>query len=146
MGVMMRIFTKWMFLSVLMLNAAFALADQVVVSDPWIREAPPGSMMMGGFVNLSNTSDQTVHLKSASSDSFKFIELHLSIVENGLARMIEQDSIEIPAGGMTALKPGSYHLMLMRPVKPLKRGDDVTLNLVFDNGQEMSVSFPVIKK
>jgi hypothetical protein len=67
------------------------------------------------------------------------------VVEDGMARMLPQESMPIPAGGELVLKPGDYHLMLMRPKSALKAGDEVELSLGFDDGSTMAVTLPVRK-
>jgi copper(I)-binding protein len=68
------------------------------------------------------------------------VEVHNTIVEDGLARMIHQERLEIPARGSLSFVPGSYHLMLMGRKTPLQVNDQVDLTLVFENGEEHSAT------
>lgn len=58
---------------------------------------------------------------------------------DGKAMMIRQQAIPIEANTMINLKPGSYHLMLMNPLRSLKAGEKVELQLHFDNGATVEV-------
>jgi copper(I)-binding protein len=66
-------------------------------------------------------------------------------MQDGMARMVAQDSMPIPAGGELSLEPGGYHLMLMRPKAALAAGDEVAVTLKFDDGSSLEVSMPVRK-
>ncbi|RMG52764.1 MAG: copper chaperone PCu(A)C [Gammaproteobacteria bacterium] len=123
--------------------AAAGVPPAVQAVDPWIREAPPGMPMLGGFVTLKNDSDRPVALVGAESPAFGSIELHRSIVKDGMARMVPQERIVVPPRGEVRLEPGSYHLMLMQPARPLAAGDKVQIQLRFDDGSMLGIDFPV---
>lgn len=118
-------------------------AEPLTVEDAWIREAPPGAPMLAGYLTLSNHSDEPRALVRADSPAFGMVELHRTVLEDGMARMVPQKRIQIPAGGQTQLKPGDYHLMLMKPQKPLKAGDSAALTLYFEDGSELTVEAEV---
>lgn len=115
----------------------------LIVRDARIREAPPGATALAGYMVIENQSAETRKLIAAESAAFDAIEMHRSMVENGIARMVPQASISIPAGGRATLDPNGYHLMMMRPAKSLRAGDDVNVLLTFDGGKRLSVTFPV---
>ena len=115
----------------------------ITVSDGWIREAPPGAMALAGYLTLENAGSVDRALVDVRSEVFAAIELHRTVLEGGIARMRAQDAIPVPAHGNTVLRPGDYHLMLMHPRAPLRAGDSVPLILVFDNGEELSVTVQV---
>lgn len=117
----------------------------VHAENPWIREAPPGASALAGYLTLHNTSGKDRRLLSAESPAFARVEMHRSVVENGMARMLPQESITIPAKDRVALEPGGYHLMLMQPVKALKAGDTATITLSFDSGEPLEVEMEVKK-
>lgn len=135
----MRVFCLMMALLV----PGLVLGAAVEVEDPWVAEPPPGAPVVGGFMLLHNGSDEDRSLVGARGDNFGKIELHQTVREDGMARMIPQDSIPIPAGSTTALEHGGYHLMLMQPEKTLVAGDRVALELRFDDGSKVSIEAPV---
>jgi copper(I)-binding protein len=134
---------KRLLLATLLSLAAFLppamAAQQLTVEDAWIREAPPGAPMLAGYLILHNHSDQERALVAAESPAFGMVELHRTVLEDGMARMVAQKRIPVPAGGQAALKPGDYHLMLMKPQQPLKAGDTADLTLHFDDGSSMTI-------
>jgi periplasmic copper chaperone A len=52
-------------------------------------------------------------------------------------------SLSIPAGGSVALKPSSYHVMLIGLKKPLTVGEKFPLTLTFEKAGNISVTVPV---
>ncbi len=122
---------------------ASAWAAQVEVVDAWVREAPPNAPMMAGYLTLRNPGREAIVLVGARSPWFKKVEIHRSRIENGRARMEKQGKVEIPSGGEIRFDPGGYHLMLMHPVKRLRAGDRVRLELILDGGEHLEVEVPV---
>lgn len=101
----------------------------LTATDAWIREAPPGAMMTAAYAKLRNGGDQPLRVDGAFGAGFAAAELHHTVVENGLSRMRHGEPLEIAPGARAALAPGGWHLMLMRPFRPLKAGDQVPLAL-----------------
>ncbi len=119
------------------------LPDPLQVNEAWIREAPPNAMALAGYMTVTNSGTEDRQLIAVSSTDFERIELHRSELVEGVARMIPQDRMPIPAAGRLVLKPGDYHLMLMHPRRSLKAGDEVNAILSFDNGEELPAVFRV---
>jgi copper(I)-binding protein len=136
-------------LIIVILLAATSLAGAdsgLQVSEPWIREAPPTSRVLAGYLTLVNTGDNTVTVTAISSPDFKNAEIHRTVIEEGIARMLAVKQLEVPAGGQLMLEPGGYHLMLFDPMRTLTEGETVTLIIHLDNGNQMSATAPVIRK
>lgn len=133
-------------LSGVMLLVACAGAAQTSLSvhNAWIREAPPGASALAGYMVIENDGAAPRRLISAASPAFEAVELHRSVIADGLARMTRQDSLSIPpAGGEVTLHPGGYHLMMLEPTRPLRAGDEVTVVLKFDGDEALRVPLPV---
>jgi copper(I)-binding protein len=105
-----------------------AACPGLAVENAWIREAPPGALMTAAYAQLANRSAQALVVDGAFGADFAAAELHRTVVENGMFRM-NQDVLPIAPGARAALEPGGWHLMLMRPARPLKAGDTVPLAL-----------------
>jgi len=127
-------------------GSAFAAgnADLVTVGDPYVRLMPPGARATGAFMLLKNTGDKDVKLVKAESTVSKVAELHTHLNEGGVMKMRQVPAIEIKAKGETALKPGSFHVMLIDP-SPLKEGEKVAITLGFDDGSSKKVEAEVRK-
>jgi len=115
----------------------------VAVTGAWVRAAPPGAMVMAGYAVLRNTGTHALNIESVTSPQFSAVEMHGTIIENGVARMVQQQVLTLPAGGELTLAPGGLHLMLMQPNKLLRPGDRVELILHLDDGSTLSVDAAV---
>ena len=114
----------------------------------WVREGPPNAGALAGYVTITNHTDQDRKLVLAKSEQFNVVEIHRTIVENGVAKMRRQKDLPIPAGGSLVLEPGSYHLMLMTPKSAFKANDEITVTVSLqanDDIEEMDIVMPVKK-
>lgn len=100
----------------------------LVVEDAWIRAAPAGATMTAAYARLVNRGREPLVIDGASGDAFAGAELHRTVLENGRYRMTQQ-ALTLAPGARAALEPGGWHLMLMRPSRPLAAGDAVLLAL-----------------
>lgn len=129
-------------LSLALPAAAWANCANLKVEDPWIREAPPGAMTLVGFAQISNKGATPLTITGASSPDFGSVELHLSSLEAGQARMRHVETLTLDPGQVVRLESGSYHLMLMQPRRTLASGDESLVELRCDNTSAV-VKFPV---
>jgi copper(I)-binding protein len=125
-----------------LLVALPALA-QVTVEQPWSRATPPGSQIGVGFMQLRNAGAAAERVVGVSSPVAGRVEMHVTTRDGDVMKMRQVESLEIPAGGAVALKPGGAHLMLMDLKHPLKEGDRVALTLKLEKGGDVRVELPV---
>jgi len=118
-------------------------AAELVISQPWVREAPPAAPVMAGYMNIRNGTGDAVSVIAVSSPAFASAELHRTVLEDGIARMVPMGRLEIAAGESVALEPGGIHLMLFDPVQALQEGDSVTLVIHRADGVCTTVQAPV---
>jgi copper(I)-binding protein len=129
----------------IVLSAGVRGEDGLQAAGAWIREAPPGSTVLAGYMNLANNGVSAVTVTGVSSPEFGSGEIHLSRIEAGMAQMIPVAELQIPPGKEVRLQPGSYHVMLFRPVRELHDGDVVTLLLHLAEGQCLQVNATVLR-
>ncbi len=126
------------------LPAQAAPAD-VQVMGAWIRPAVKGQSGTGGYMRLLSPAGTT--LVGFSSPVAGVAELHEMSMDGDVMRMRPVPSLPLPAGQVVALKPGGYHLMLMKLKQPLKAGDHVPLTLRFKAAdgplQTLSIQVPI---
>jgi copper(I)-binding protein len=128
----------------LLFSAALAArADDITVRDAWVREAPPGAAVLAAYLTLENHSERARQLVAARSPDFDRIEIHATVVRDGVASMMALETLDIEARGRTALAPGGTHLMLIGPHRPLSAGQRVALTLVFAGGETLELTVPV---
>ncbi len=132
----------------LMISAAQAanMAERVQVQDPWVGAPPPFARALGGFMVLKNPTDEPVVLVNAQATEFGSVMLHRSVNENGVHRMIHVDEVEVPRKGELHFKHGGYHIMFMQPKKQFKAGDVIPVTLVFKDGSQKTIDYPVKKR
>ena len=111
--------------------AGAAHAGDIALEHPWSRATPAGAPVAAGYVTLKNSSAAADKLVSATADVAGKVEVHEMAMDNGVMKMRQIPGIEIPAGQTLALKPGSYHVMLMDLKQQVKDGDTVPITLEF---------------
>lgn len=120
-------------------------AAAVTVSDAYARAVPPGQPNSASFMVLSNASAVDHALVGARSDAAETVELHTHNMKDGMMQMRRVQKIDIPAGAETRLQPGGLHVMLIGLKGDLQPGDELTLNLQFEDGSMLEVAAPVRK-
>lgn len=132
-----------------LLFSCFIFANEnrnIDISDAWISEAPPGVSILAAYARIQNTSSESQTLISITSPTFSKVELHLSKIIDGMARMQKQSLLIITAETTVELSPGTYHLMLFNPQTPLKVGDKANIIFTFADGESTSVEAMVKKR
>lgn len=118
-------------------------APAVVASEAWIRLPPPAANVAAGYVQLRNDGAEE-RLVSATAAGFGQVQLHAMRMDGEVMRMQAlADGLVLPAGKLTVLQPGGYHLMLMQPRRPFQAGQQVAVRLRFASGGEQRVDFVV---
>lgn len=117
-----------------------AFAAELEVSNVWLRETVPGAPNGAAYLSITNHSDVNVGLVSASTPAARAVEVHETVMRDGMMRMRRVPNLEIAVDTTVELKPGSYHLMLFGLVKPLVAGEQVSLTLQFADGQTLDVT------
>jgi len=115
----------------------------VLIRDGWVQEGPPSQTITAAYMTIENHTGADISLKSASTEVAQTVELHKMELVDGIMKMHRVETIDIPAGGATQLKPGGYHLMVIGLKKELKDGDKVTIALEFSNDVRKTITIPV---
>ena len=97
--------------------------------------------MLAGYARIDNTCSGPVEIVAASSPAFADVSLHETRIENGISRMRALTALPVAAHGSVAFAPGRLHLMLMEPIKPLKAGDQVSIDFILRDGRRIPGHF-----
>lgn len=120
---------KWV--TAVLVSALFGVsagqAQEVSVSNPWVRGTVPAQKATGAFMELKSKDDAA--LVSANSPVAGTVEIHEMVMENNVMKMRAVPKLDLPAGKAVQLKPGGYHVMLMDLKQPLKKGEMVPITL-----------------
>ena len=111
--------------------AAFTVHAQVEVSDAWVRATGQGQKATGVFMNL--TAKKATRLVGVKTDLTSSAEVHEMKMEKDVMKMQAVKALDLPAGKTVALKPGSYHVMLMDLKAPVAEDSQVVLTLLFED-------------
>lgn len=110
----------------------------LIASDVIIKKPMPGMRMSAGYLALTNNSKDPLVITDVSSPQFEAVEMHETIEEDGVSRMVPVGDLTIPPGSTVTFKPGGKHLMLMRPGAAL---DVVALS--FHSGDKIVLTIEV---
>lgn len=131
-------------LALLLLWTVGAVAqERLMVSDAWVRAAPQGQPVLAGYLQLQNVGSEPLRVTALSSAQFEAVELHQTLIEQGVARMLKLPELVIDAHGSVALQPGGMHLMLIRPTESLGPGDCVEVTFQYLDGTEQAVRLEI---
>jgi len=128
---------------VLLLGVVFS-APKLVIKDAWIAEPPPGpdTTLMG--MTIINEGDEGDKLIRAETPVAKKVELHKTVMEGDVAKMIPQKAIPIPPKEKVEFGHHGYHIMLIGLKEELRAGDKVKVKLLFEKSGEVELEVPVV--
>ena len=112
----------------------------LVASEIVITEPVPGRHMSAGYISLTNNTSDAINITHVMSPEFDAVEMHESLVEDGVAKMRPIEELVIPANSSVSLQRGGKHLMLMRPTGAL---DTVSLSFYSGDTLLLNVNAPV---
>jgi len=118
--------------------ACFQESAPLVASDVVVTKPMPGMNMTAGYLTLRNNSPQPIIISHVVSPQFESVEMHESVVEDGMARMYALGEMTVLAGSSVVFQPGGKHLMLMRPI-----GEFDTVTLDFFAGEAVVLTINV---
>lgn len=108
----------------------------LTVSDMRLTKPMSGMSMGAGYLTLSNNSEQDIRITRVDGIGVDSVDMHESILEDGISRMEKLPQIEIPAGQSVLFEPGAKHLMLRYPDETPSQvtlqffsGDDLLLDI-----------------
>lgn len=87
-------------------------APPLVASDIRAFASLPGSDAAVLYLTLHNRSRDAVTIERIGSPEFARVEMHETVLQDGVASMQPLDGLSIPAGGSVEFKMGGKHVML----------------------------------
>lgn len=129
----------------LALTSTVALADGIMINDPYARASTMMSKSGAAFMGIMNHTGADQTLVAAQSDVAQRVELHTHKEDaNGVMRMMEvEGGIPVPAGETVMLQRGGLHVMFLGLTRTLEQGDKIDLTLTFEPGGDVAVTVPV---
>ena len=104
------------------------------VFDVWAKTTVPGGSVSAAYMHIK--SGKPLKLVKAESPLTPTVEIHNMKMNDGVMEMKAVDAIDIPANKLVDLKPGGFHIMLIKVNKPINKGDVVPLTLTFERADK----------
>ena len=101
----------------------------IVASDVVVTAPGAGMPMAAGYLRIGNRSGSDIRITRVSSPDYGAVEMHETVIEDGVARMRAIPALEIADGETVVFERGGRHLMLMQP-----DGEPRTITLNFYSG------------
>jgi len=121
-----------------------AFGDDLEIDDAWIR-LPPPKTNAAAYLTIENRLATAMVIVAATSGGAERVEIHRTVEEDGVTRMIPVPSLTIAPGETVAFEPGGLHLMLIRP-RALTVGEKVEIALTTDGGEPIRFDAEVRKR
>lgn len=97
-------------------------SDKIKIIEPWMRVGAQGQAT-GLFFKIENNSDKADTLYKVEFAPAGLVQIHETYdAGNDMMGMREIGQLVIPAKSSVELKPGSYHVMLMKLKQDIKKG------------------------
>lgn len=132
-------------LLILTLLLPAAVYAELEFGDPWIKNLPLAVPVRAGYMTIHNPETQAIRIVSLRSASFARVEIHQTLMQDGMMRMEQIENLIIAAGETVELKPGGIHLMLMQPAQPTRPGEVHRITIEFDDGSSQDLILTVRK-
>lgn len=139
---------KTLLIATLLTPALFANAHEydtgeLHIEHPWSRAMPPSAPTAATYFVVHNKGSEADTLLGASSPHAGKVELHEHVHADGLMKMQQVQSVEVPAGGEVRFEPMGYHVMMFDLQGQAKDGERFPLTLNFEKSGSIEVEVAV---
>ena len=115
----------------------------VHIEASWVRAVPPQLTLTAAYMQIKNLTSHKLILVGASTPAFAKVEMHQTIFEDNMARMVPVEKLVISPQEVVKFKPKGLHFMLIDRQQPLQVGDTVVLTLQFEENKTQAVKLEV---
>lgn len=113
------------------------------IAHPWSREMPPVAPTAAAYFVVRNLGADADRLLAVQTPLAARAELHEHVHADGLMKMQQVHSVEIPPGAAVQFAPMAYHVMLFGLQRQLQAGERFPLTLRFEKAGEIQVEVAV---
>ena len=136
--------SPWLLFILVLLFPASAFAE-LDITDARIKNLPPTVPVRAGYMTIHNPSQVAISIVAIHSEAFASVEIHRSLMQDGMMRMDLVEALEIDADTSLQLAPGGLHLMMMQPVEPTRPGEHIEIILQLSDGSKQFLKMKVIE-
>ena len=126
--------------AVLMTVVPASAGESLQAENAWVPWAPPGLKVHVAYMTIVNRGATDQIIVSAESTDYERIELHRSVIKDGVSTMEAIGEVKVPANGRVEFAPTGLHLMLIGPRRPQALDGHVQIVLRLSSGEEVDVS------
>jgi copper(I)-binding protein len=121
------------------------VAASITIEEQWARTSPMDSTVGAAYMNIVSNADDALVGASVDTSIAMMTQVHETTkAADGSMGMKEIAALPLPAGIEVELKPGGYHIMMMKLAKPLVVGESIDITLTFESGATQVVTVPVL--
>lgn len=138
--------TKSFTVFLLVLIAQFGCSPSgpvISISQLQVVAPAPGRTPSVAYMTISNQGRAAVELVAVSSSQFARVEMHQTVLRDGVARMQALSGVTIDAKSSVAFEPGGRHMMLFQPTEGLIPGAEISLRFQFASGEMLMITAPL---
>lgn len=122
-------------------------APALTVSEVQVYAPLPGQSMSVAYFVLE-AGPAAITVREVSSPDFAAVEMHATVVGDGVAEMLPLDAVTVAEHSAVAFASGGNHLMLREPRNSVQAGDIVTLKFHYqaagrENDDQVQVTAPL---
>ena len=99
------------------------------ISNAEVFAPAPGRTTSVAYLTIENHRDELLTVTRISSPQYARVEMHETVLDNGVARMRALPSLAVEGNTTVELKAGGKHLMLFSPGNALLPGKPVALHI-----------------
>lgn len=136
---------KQVFNLLILMTISFSSLANVMLVNGYVRAMPPSVPNSAAYFTLMNHGP-SVNLVGVDVAFANEAQLHTVLEENGIVKMRQVPTFELPQDGTLTLGESGEHVMLLGLNQPLVSGDSVELILKFDDGSKLPISLKVSKQ
>jgi len=144
---------KLLLLAALLSPACYVAAHEyakghLAIAHPWSMELPPNAPTVAAYFVISNAGPDADRLIGVDSPIAGAAQLHEHVNKDGLMKMQQVPTVDIPAGGAVTFAPMAYHVMLLnlKDRSTLTDGQTFPLTLHFEKTGDVTVQVMVQKQ
>ena len=108
-----------------------------------IKNLPAAVPVRAAYMTLHNPTTSQQRIVALHSEAFASVEIHHTVMQDGMMRMQQLPDLSIAAGETVQLAPGGLHLMLIQPAEPTEPGQTHRIEIEFDDGSRQQLQLMV---
>jgi len=124
--------------------SACADPDPLYVDQAWVRPNPNGEGPAAGYFVIHG-GEEAVQLRRVSTEGALRVEMHESIMKDGMMTMQPIDTVDVPAKSEVTFAPGGKHIMLFGLNPAIVEAGTMEMTMLFSDGSRLIVDAVVQK-